>query len=187
MMSCRSRWLLLGVLLGAPWLGAAHPALERPFTLTDTNGRTVSDTDLRGRWLLVVFGYTSCPDICPMTLGSIATVLSQLGSAATRVEPLFITVDPARDTVEVLRTYLAQFDLHIIGLTGTDEQIARTAAVFGARYFREPSISPKEYAVAHTTFVYVIGPEGGIVIQFANANEPDNMARTLTALMRLGA
>lgn len=184
MISCRSGWLLLAVLLGAPWMAPAQTALERPFALVDTNGRMISDKDLRGRWLLVFFGYTSCPDICPTTLGSIATVLDRLGSAAKRVQPVFITVDPARDTPEALRAYLAPFDQRIIALTGNDEQIGRTAAIFGARYFKELRSNRKEYTIAHSALVYVIGPEGGIVTQFSNANDPDDMARTLSALIR---
>jgi protein SCO1/2 len=184
MVSRRSGCLLLALLLCAPRISAAHTALERPFTLVDTNGRTISDKDLRGRWLLVFFGYTSCPDICPTTLSSITTVLKQLGSFATRVQPAFITVDPARDTPEALGTYLGSFDQRIIGLTGTDEQIARVAVVFGAQYFKVPYGDPKKYAIAHSALIYVIGPEGGIVTQFSNANDADDMARTLTALIK---
>jgi protein SCO1 len=183
MISCRSSWLVLALLLGAPSMAAAQTALERPFALVDTNGRMITDKDLRGRWLLVFFGYTSCPDICPTTLSSVAAALEQLGSVATRVQPVFITVDPTRDTVEALREYLAPFDQRIIGLTGNEEQIARTAAIFGARYFKVPSTDPKEYTIAHSALVYVIGPEGGIVTQFSNANDPDDMARTLAALI----
>jgi protein SCO1/2 len=184
MMSFRSGWLLLAVLLGAPSMAAAQTALERPFALVDTNGRTISDKDLRGRWLLVFFGYTSCPDICPTTLASISTVLGQLGPVVRHVAPVFITVDPARDTTETLREYLAPFDQRIIGLTGNDEQIAQTAETFGARYFKVPSSDPKEYAMAHSALFYIIGPEGGIVTQFSNANDPEEMAKTLAALIR---
>jgi protein SCO1/2 len=184
MMARRSGWLLLALLLGAPGVVAAQTALERPFTLIDTNGQMISDKDLRGRWLLVFFGYTSCPDICPMTLDSIAAVLEQLGSVATRVQPVFITVDPTRDTAEALRAYLAPFDQRIIGLTGSEEQIARTAAIFGAQYFKVPGTDVKEYAMAHSALVYLIGPEGGIVTQFSNANDVDDMTRKLAALTK---
>jgi protein SCO1/2 len=184
MTSRRRGWLLLALLLGTPWMATAQTALERPFTLLDTNGRKISDKDLRGRWLLVFFGYTRCPDICPTTLGSIAAVLDQLGSVAIRVQPVFITVDPTRDTAEALRAYLALFDQRIIGLTGNAEQIARTAAVFGVRYFKVPGSDPQEYTMAHSALVYVIGPEGGIVTQFSNAHDPDDMARTLAALIK---
>jgi protein SCO1/2 len=184
MISCRSGSLLLALLLGTPWMAIAQTALERPFTLVDTNGRMISDKDLRGRWLLVFFGYMSCPDICPTTLSLMAAVLEQLGPLATRVQPMFITVDPTRDTPEALHAYLAPFDQGIIGLTGNDEQIARTAAIFGARYFKVSEGDPQEYTIAHSTLIYVIGPEGGIVTQFSNATDPDGMAKTLATLMK---
>jgi protein SCO1/2 len=183
MISRRSGLLLLALLLGAQRMAVAQTVLERPFTLVDTTGRTISDKDLRGRWLLVFFGYTSCPDICPTTLGSIAAVLERLGSAATHVQPVFITVDPTRDTPAALGAYLASFDQRIIGLTGNDEQIARTVAIFGAQYFKVPGSDPKEYAIAHSALIYLIGPEGGIVTQFSNANDPEELARTLTSLI----
>jgi protein SCO1/2 len=184
MISRRSSLLLLAVLLGAQRMAAAQTTLERPFALVDTTGRMISDKDLRGRWLLVFFGYTSCPDICPTTLGSIASVLEQLGSIATRVQPVFITVDPTRDTPEALGAYLASFDQRIIGLTGNDEQIARVAAIFGAQYFQMPGSDPKDYSIANSALIYVIGPEGGIVTRFSNANDPDNMAKALTSLIK---
>jgi protein SCO1/2 len=135
MISCRSGSLLLALLLGTPWMAIAQTALERPFTLVDTNGRMISDKDLRGRWLLVFFGYMSCPDICPTTLSLMAAVLEQLGPLATRVQPMFITVDPTRDTPEALHAYLAPFDQGIIGLTGT------TNRSLELRQFLVPGIS----------------------------------------------
>jgi protein SCO1/2 len=110
--------------------------------------------------------------------------LEQLGSAAKRVLPVFITVDPARDTTETLRECLAPFDQRIIGLTGNDEQIARSADAFGARYFKVPGADPKEYTMAHSALLYLIGPEGGIVTQFSNGNDPEEMTKTLAALIR---
>lgn len=184
MISRRSSLVLLTMLLSTQRMAAAQTALDRPFALVDTTGRMINDKDLRGRWLLVFFGYTSCPDICPTTLGSIAAVLKRLGSIATRVQPVFITLDPARDTPEALGPYLSSFDQRIVGLTGNDEQIARTAAIFGVQYFKVPGSKPKEYAIAHSALIYVIGPEGGIVTQFSNADNPEEMARRLTSLMK---
>jgi len=183
-MICRcAALLLLAWLAGIQRMGVAQTALERPFSLSDTTGRMISDRDLRGRWLLVVFGYTNCPDVCPTTLGSIAAVLDRLGSKATQVQPVFITVDPSRDTPTALDAYLASFDHRIVGLTGSEERIAQAAANFGAQYFRVPGNDPGAYAMAHSALVYVIGPEGGMVTQFANANDPDTMASTLASLI----
>jgi protein SCO1 len=183
MISRRRGLLLLALLPGAHRRAAAQTVLERPFTLVDTTGRIISDRDLRGRWLLVFFGYTSCPDICPTTLDSMGALLEQLGSIAARVQPVFITVDPARDTPAALGAYLTAFDQRIIGLTGKNDQIAGIAAIFGAQYFKVPGSDPKDYAFAHSSLIYVIGPEGGIVTQFSNANDPANMARILTSLI----
>jgi protein SCO1/2 len=180
----RTGWLALTLLVGLTWTAAAQTTLERPFTLIDTNGRAIGDKDLRGYWLLVFFGYTSCPDICPTTLSAMTTVLEQLGPLAARVRPVFITVDPARDRAEDLSAYVAAFDQRIVGLTGSEEQIARTAAVFGAQYFKVPGANPKEYSIAHSAVVYVVGPEGGLVTQFSNANDADAMARTLAVLLK---
>jgi protein SCO1/2 len=183
-----SGWLLLALML-APLsvvTGAlsAQSALDRPFALLGTSGHIVTDKDLRGGWLLVFFGYTNCPDICPTTLNSVVTVLDRLGPNAARLRPVFITVDPARDTSEALRAYVTAFDPRIIALTGDDDQIGRAAATFGARFFKEPGTQPGEFTMAHSAMVYVIGPEGGLVTQFANANDPDTIATTLATLMK---
>jgi protein SCO1 len=90
-----------------------------------------------------IFGYTTCLDTCPTTLSSIATVLEQLGPLAARVLPAFITVDPVRDTPEDLKTYVTAFDHRIVGLSGSEDRIARAAAVFGAHYFKVPGSDPR--------------------------------------------
>lgn len=104
------------------------------FTLTDQNERRVSNTDFEGRVMLVFFGFTHCPDICPVTVATLAEMLNDLGQQAQKVAPVFITVDPKRDTPRVLREYLAGADERIIGLTGTEEEIAQAAEVYKAYY-----------------------------------------------------
>ena len=183
----RSYWsgrLLLAFLLGVTGASSAQSTLERPFALLDASGHTITDKDLRGSWLLVFFGYTNCPDICPTTLNSIVTVLDRLGPIAARLRPVFITVDPKRDTPEALRAYVAAFDQRIIALTGDEDQIGQTAATFGARFFKEPGTRPEEYTMAHSALVYVIGPEGGLVTRFSDVNDPESIATTLAALMK---
>ena len=103
-----------------------------PFTLTAPDGTTVTDETYRGKWLLVFFGYTSCPDICPTTLSEIAAALELLGPDAAKLQPIFITVDPERDTPEVMGRYTGAFDPRIVGLTGSPQQIAAVAAQYGA-------------------------------------------------------
>src|SRR5580658_10300715 len=105
-----------------------------PFTLTDQDGKTVHDTDFHGKYLLVYFGYTYCPDLCPTGLDGMAHALTQLGPDANKVQPIFVTIDPARDTPEKLKDYLASFNPDIVALTGTPEQIADVAREYQVYY-----------------------------------------------------
>ena len=109
-----------------------------PFTLSTPDGTTVTDQTYRGKWLLVYFGYTFCPNSCPTTLLEVATALKKLGPHAPQVQPLFITVDPERDTPKVMQQYTASFDPRIVGLTGTQQQIAAAAQEYGVYYAAPP-------------------------------------------------
>src|SRR6266436_8185550 len=118
--------------------GAAGTALASaiggPFRLTDQNGNPVSDTDLKGKWQLLFFGYTHCPDACPTALNEIALALDKLGAKRDAVEVVFITVDPERDTPEVLKSYVASFDVPIIALTGAPDAVAQAAKAYRVYY-----------------------------------------------------
>lgn len=151
-----------------------------PFKLTDEKGRLVTDADYRGRWMLVFFGYTNCPDECPLTLQKMATTLQELGPLADRIAPLFITVDPRRDTPEKLASYLANFDTRITGLTGSDEQIAAVAKAY--RVYYEPGQHEQSGAdlVNHSTFLYLMSPSGKLNALFSQ----DVTAEKLTAALR---
>jgi protein SCO1 len=163
---------------------AAQSSIERPFELVDLSGHAVTDRDLRGRWLLVFFGYTFCPDICPTTLGEIAAAMEQLGPLAAKVQPIFISVDPKRDTPAVLRDFLAAFDARILGLTGTEAQVASAAAAFGVTYFRTPEDGSEDYTIAHSAAIYLVGPEGGLVTHLPGTADADRLAATLRALVQ---
>jgi protein SCO1/2 len=163
---------------------AAQSSIERPFELVDVSGHTVTDQDLRGRWLLVFFGYTFCPDICPTTLGDITAAMEKLGPLAAKVQPIFISVDPQRDTPVVLRNFLDAFDARILGLTGTEVQIARAAATFGVTYFRTAEDNAQDYAIAHSAAIYIVGPEGGLVTRLSGTTDADRIAATLRALVQ---
>src|SRR5437764_281101 len=141
----RRRTLVIGLALTAA--GVAVPALhaqegapaagsEISFELLDLNGKPVRGADFRGRWLLVFFGYTSCPDLCPTVLLEIAQALAQLGPAARRVQPIFVSVDPDRDTAKKLQDYVNDFDPRILPLRGTEDQLARAAKSFGVAFFK---------------------------------------------------
>jgi protein SCO1 len=141
-----------------------------PFSLTDQNGRTVTEQDLKGRPFLVFFGYTNCPDFCPTTMFEISEVLKALGPDADRTRALFITVDPERDTQAALKDYLSSFDPHIIALTGEQEAIAAVAKSYRA-YYRKVPLKDGSYTMDHLVLVYLMDKNGRFVSRF-NLNRP---------------
>lgn len=137
-------------------------ALGGPFTLTAADGRTVTDQTYRGKWVLIYFGYTSCPDACPTALNNMGIALDRLGPEAGALQPIFITVDPKRDTREMLTEYLKSFDPHIVALTGTKDQIAPVIKEFHVYVSAHPE-SGSNYTVDHSSFYYLVNPEGKFV------------------------
>jgi protein SCO1/2 len=134
--------------------------------------------------MLVAFGYTFCPDVCPTTLASVAEALDLLGEAASRVQPVFITVDPARDTPEVMGAYAAAFDARILGLTGAPEQVAAAAAAYRVHYQSHAAdAADRFYAVDHGTRLYVMDPDGAFVRAIAHDAPPDEIAAALRRIM----
>lgn len=176
-------WLAL---LGPAWAaeGAAAP-IGGPFTLRAGDGRTVSDRDFRGKWLLVYFGYTQCPDVCPTTLAEIAQTLEKLGPLAAEVQPIFITIDPERDTPEAIREYLDAFDPRIVGLTGTSAEIVTVAKEYRVYYKKQAGKTGEDYLMEHSAFVYVINPAGNYATLFSprGGQGPDQMALRLRELI----
>ena len=146
---------------------ATAPAVGAPFSLIDHKGRAVTDLDYRGKLMLVYFGYTSCPDICPTGLYKIGQALDALGEDAARVQPLFITMDPGRDTVEAMANYVGRFHPNLIGLTGSPEQVkvaAKSYRVYYAKAYPEGSEEgANDYLLDHMTLTYLMGPDGGLL------------------------
>jgi protein SCO1 len=140
---------------------AGVPGIAAQFTLTTSDGRTVSDETYRGKWLLVYFGFTACPEACPTTLLSIGSALDALGPRARDIQPLFITIDPAHDTPKVMARYLTAFDPRIVGLAGTPEQIA-TASKHYRVYAATRNLGRGEVAVDHSSFIYMVNPRGRV-------------------------
>jgi len=173
--------LLLALLCAGPAFAQAPRSLELlneakhgiipRYLLQDPNGRSVTSEDFRGRFQLITFGYTYCPDICPTTLVEMAEILKQLGDNAARVQPIFISVDPERDTGKILRTYTEFFDPRILGLTASPALVRRTADNFRIRFakVREPGAAPDRYAVDHSAGMILLGPEGTFIKKFAFA------------------
>jgi len=147
--------------------------IRSQFSLTDHTGRTVTEADYLGRWQLVFFGFTYCPDICPTTLAYMGTVLDLLEEEAAQVAPLFVTVDPKRDTVEIMAEYVAAFHPRLIGLTGTQEQVATAAEEFKVYYESvEDQDAPGGYLMAHSGYMYLMRPDGKFEAVFREGDQP---------------
>lgn len=168
----------------APTGLVADVEIGGPFTLTDHTGRPVTDRDFLGRFVLLYFGYTFCPDICPTELGDIAATLDELGGDAAAVTPLFITIDPERDSAEVLAEYVPLFHERLVGLTGTPDQIKQVANAYRVFYRKAEDPDYTEYLMDHTSFVYLLDPDGKVVSMFRYGTPPEEMARLIRARMR---
>ncbi len=163
---------------GAPApLGQAE-AIGGPFTLTDPAGKTVTDADFRGRFMVVYFGYTYCPDVCPTTLADLGQALDKLGARADAVRPVFVTIDPARDTPAVIGPYAAAFSPRLVGLTGTAEQIAAVAREYRVYYApHKTGPNPGDYTMDHSSILYVMDKAG----HFAGIIRADEGADAMAA------
>ncbi|HUX62169.1 SCO family protein [Sulfuricella sp.] len=155
------------------------------YLLMDHKGRAISDQDFLGSFQLIAFGYTFCPDICPTTLAEMSLIMEKLGTRAEQLQPLFVTVDPERDTPEVLSRYTAYFHPRIIGLTGSPELVRRVADHFKVRYEKhwEPGAGKNQYTVDHSAGMYLLGPDGSFLGKFAYATPPQEVADRIRALM----
>lgn len=168
----------------ATWsLAAAAPVINGQFELSAPNGRTVTMANYRGKWLLVYFGYTSCPDVCPATLTEMTQALKELGPKAQRVQALFITVDPVRDTAPVLAKYLKAFDPRIVGLRGDGDETQAAARSFHV-YYRARSIGNGQYAIDHSSYIYVFDPKGRFVQLLAPDAPGHRIAEDVKKLIR---
>lgn len=161
--------------------GAVTPGVQigGPFSLTDHTGQTVTDADFRGRLMLVYFGFTSCPDFCPMDLAIIADAMEVLGDRGDAVAPVFISIDPGRDTPEVMAQYVALFHPRLTGLTGSLEEITEVADAYRVYFAHVPSDDPDFYNVDHTTFTYLMGADGQNLAMFPHGTSPERMAETV--------
>ena len=156
-------------------------AIGGPFTLVTTSGEDVSDQTYRGKWLLIFFGYTFCPDACPTALNNISVALEKLGLDAAKLQPLFVTVDPHRDTRGHMRDYLESFDSRIIGLTGTQDQIDRVLKEYRVYVVQERSeADDNDYLVSHSAYIYLMNPNG----KFVNVVQGDETGENIAVWLR---
>ena len=199
MIDCRRRWrsLLLAALIVLPACSADAPAGEPPlagarlggaFTLTDQNGRRVSDTAFAGKYRLVYFGYTYCPDVCPVDLQTIGRGLTAFekedAARASKVQPIFITTDPARDTPQVLREYVASFHPRLIGLSGSEAEIADVAKKFGVVFAKREEEGATDYLVDHSRIALLFGPKGEPIAIVPHDQGPEGVAAELGKWVR---
>lgn len=144
----------------------ANASIGGPFTLTDQNGRPFGLADLAGRYALIYFGYTYCPDVCPTELGKVAAAIDLLGDAGARVTPVLVTIDPARDTVAALHDYVPLFHQRLVGLTGTEAEIREVAQKYRTFYRKVETAEFDQYLMDHSSFVYLIDPAGAVIAMF---------------------
>ncbi len=180
----RRRWraALAGLLLMA--CAEAAPTTGGDFTLTDHHRARFELTALRGKVVVLFFGYTMCPDVCPTTLSKLSTVVSRLGPDGARVKTLYVTVDPERDTPEVLKADLELFSLDALGLTGTREEIDQVVAMYGASYKIVPTPeSAGKYAVTHSTSLYVLDGDGKVRLTFPYEATADEIVAGIRSIL----
>ncbi|MGE0849216.1 MAG: SCO family protein [Hyphomicrobiaceae bacterium] len=155
-----------------------------PFTLTDQNGKRVTEQDFRGKFMLIYFGFTYCPDVCPTALQVMAAALDKLGPKGERITPVLISVDPERDTPAQLAQYVKSFHPRLVGLTGSPQEVEAAAKAYRV-YFKKVA-DPKStagYTMDHSSIVYVMGPDGQYRAHFTHATSPDVMAERLARLL----
>lgn len=172
-------------------------AIGGPFELTNTDGETVTAADFRSEYMLVYFGYTYCPDVCPTSLMDMTRALDRLAEqapeTAKQIQPLFITVDPARDTAEVLGNYVENFHPRLVGLTGSRDQVRAAAKAYRVHYEKvtpaeyygtdseaaQAADADTEYLISHSSYIYLMGPDGDYITNFKYGERPKDIAEAL--------
>lgn len=164
------------------WSGGDHAAatIGGPFTLVNGDGKTVTDADFRGKWMLIYFGYTFCPDVCPTALSAVAGAMDKLTPAELdKLIPVFITVDPSRDTPPVMKDYAAAFHPKMVGLTGSDEQLAQVMKAYKVYGAKAKGGDPTAYTVDHSSILYLVGPDGRFVAHFPHGTTVEDLTVAL--------
>jgi protein SCO1/2 len=190
-----SRWILsfaaAALLIGC---GSGGPSFKgsdvtgssfgRDFSLTDPGGATRTLADYRGKAVVLFFGYTQCPDVCPTTLAALAEAMKALGPDADRVQVLFVTVDPERDTSELLKAYVPAFDPRFVGLRGDAKALEAVAKEFRIVYQKVPGATPTTYTVDHSAGTYLFDPQGRLRVYLGHGQPPDAFAHDLKQLLK---
>lgn len=155
------------------------PKIGGSFSLVDQDGKAVTEADFKGRFMLVYFGYTFCPDVCPTSLSAMAEALDILGDKADQVVPVFITVDPQRDTPEQMKMYVEYFHPRLVGLSGTVDQVAAAANAYKAYFAKAGDGTEEEYLMDHSSITYLMGPDGQFISHFSHGVDGEEMAKRM--------
>jgi len=161
-------------------------ALGGPFSLVNHEGRAVTQADFAGGFMLVYFGFTYCPDVCPTELGTMAAAMDLLEDQGSRVTPVLITIDPERDTPAALADYVSRFHPRLVGLTGSAEQIAAAARAYRVFYAKVNRPEMSAYLMDHSSFIYLVGPDGRVRTLFRPETTPEAIAQSIRAHLRSG-
>jgi cytochrome oxidase Cu insertion factor (SCO1/SenC/PrrC family) len=165
--------------------GAKGTLIGGDFSLTDHHGKAVTNKDYAGKYMLVYFGFTHCPDVCPTDILIMSQTLDELGEDAKKITPIFVTIDPERDTAASMKNYLSNFHPSIIGLTGTDKQIAKAALAYKVFYSRvKDEGSALDYTMSHSAYTYFQDTEGVYLTHFAHDSKPDDIAKKIKNLIK---
>lgn len=162
-----------------PAENTAEALIGGAFALTDAEGKRRTDDEFRGKHMLVFFGFTNCPDFCPTVLVTISQALEKLGGKAEKLAPIFITVDPERDTPAQLKNYAPNFDKRIMMLTGSAAEIAAVAGAYRVYYAKRPLEKAGEYTMDHSVYIYLMGADGKYLTHFRHAISPGDLAEAL--------
>jgi protein SCO1/2 len=161
-------------------MGSGEALVGGPFSLTDHTGRRVSEKDYLGKYMLVFFGFTYCPDVCPTELQVMSAALDELGPDGNVIQPIFVSIDPERDTPEVIKQYVENFHPRLVGLTGSAEEIAAIARAYRVYYKKAPGAEADgSYEMDHSTIIYLMGPDGRFRKHFGYTTDAKALAQGL--------
>lgn len=170
------------------WRNGSPPVIGEvlvggPFAMTDQDGRRVTEKDFAGRYMLMFFGYTYCPDVCPTELQVMTAALKELGEKGEDVQPIFVSVDPERDTPENVKAYVANFGEGLVGLTGSAEDVAAMAKAYRVFYQKVKGPTDADYAMDHSSIIYLMGPDGKFLKHFTYTTDARALAQGITDAM----
>jgi cytochrome oxidase Cu insertion factor (SCO1/SenC/PrrC family) len=168
-----------------PLRSVGTPDVGGPFTMVDHSGQTVSEKTYLGKPMLLFFGFTYCPDVCPTELQVMAAALESMGDAGSEIQPIFVSIDPARDTPEVMKAYVENFGPRFIGLTGTAEQVGIMARAYKVFFEKQPNeAAPDQYLMDHSSTIYLMGADGKFLKHFSYTTDAAKLADGLRAALQ---